>query len=126
MRTKRRFEDSETLIASQNIEFASTPNSELIEKKHRQIVDGACRVFFRKGYHPTTIRDIARECGMSIGQLYHYISSKDDVLYLVHKHQQRIWHQYLQNSDIREDDDPLEKFKKSLHHSLQFMIKNKN
>ena len=125
MRTKRRFGDSESLISSQNMEFASTPNSELIEKKHQQIVDGACRVFFRKGYHPTTTRDIAKECGISIGQLYHYISSKDDVLFLVHQHQQRIWHQRLKDADIKEDDDPLTKFKKALFHSLEFMIEHK-
>ena len=113
------------LISSQNTEFASTPNSELIEKKHQQIVDGACRVFFRKGYHPTTTRDIAKECGMSIGQLYHYISSKDDVLFLVHQYQQRIWRQRLKDADIKEDDDPLAKFKKALLHSLEFMIEHK-
>ena len=125
MRAKRAHSNSETLISEQNLEFASTPNPELIEKKHQQIVDGACKVFFRKGFHPTTTRDIAKECGMSIGQLYHYISSKDDVLFLVHKHQQRLWYQYLMKSDIKEDDEALEKFKKSLYRSLQFMIENK-
>lgn len=125
MEKKHRSEDIENLISEQNFEFASTPNSELIEKKHLQIVEGACKVFFRKGYHPSTTRDIAKECGMSIGQLYHYISSKDDVLYLVHKHQQRLWRQYLLNSDIKEDDEPLDKFKKSLVRSLYFMIENK-
>jgi AcrR family transcriptional regulator len=105
--------------------FASTQNFPLVEKKHKQIVDGACKVFFEKGFHPTTTRDIAKACGMSIGQLYHYISSKDDVLYLVHKHMQKVWHEYLEKSNFDKIDDPLEKLTKALHYTLLFMIENK-
>lgn len=125
MRAKLTHSDKNTAIASRNLEFASTPNSELIEKKHRQIVEGACKVFFKKGFHPTTTRDIAKECGMSIGQLYHYISSKDDVLYLVHKHSQQIWHQYLQHSGDEQENDPKKKFKQSLYNSLLFMAEHR-
>ena len=105
--------------------FASTKNSSLVEGKHQQIVDGACKIFFKKGFHPTTIREIAKACGMSMGQLYHYISSKDDVLYLVHKHMQRVWYNYLRKSDIDRISDPLQKISEALQHTLQFMIENK-
>lgn len=100
-------------------------DSHLIEKRHQQIVEGACKVLFQKGYHPTTTREIAKACGMSIGQLYHYISSKDDVLYLVHKHSQKIWYNYLMNCDLEKINDPMERIKKALYESLQFMIDNK-
>ena len=73
-----------------------------IENKHRQIVEGACRVFFKKGFHPTSTREIAEAAGMSMGQLYHYISSKDDVLFLIHKHMQTTWYQHLVDSRIEE------------------------
>jgi len=104
---------------------ASTQNFSLVEKRHQQIVDGACKIFFKKGFHPTTTREIAEACGMSIGQLYHYISSKDDVLYLVHKHMQKVWYEYLEKSNFGKIDDPLEKLKKALHYTLLFMIENK-
>ncbi|MBW2052840.1 MAG: TetR/AcrR family transcriptional regulator, partial [Deltaproteobacteria bacterium] len=55
----------------------------LVEKRRRQIVDAAIKLFVRKGFHPTTTREIARMAGMSIGSLYEYIGSKEDVLYLV-------------------------------------------
>jgi AcrR family transcriptional regulator len=100
-------------------------NADLIQKKHQRIVDGACKVFFKKGYHPTTIRDIAQACGMSMGQLYHYISSKDDVLYLVHKHMQNIWHEYLKNSNYEEAKDPVERLLQALHQTLKFMFENR-
>ena len=105
--------------------IASTQNLPLVEKRHQQIVDGACKVFFKKGYHPTTTRDIAKACGMSIGQLYHYISSKDDVLYLVHKHMQKVWYEYLEKSNFGKIDDPLQKLTEALRHSLLFMIENR-
>lgn len=105
--------------------FTSSQNLSLIEKRRQQIVDGACTVFLKKGYHPTTTRDIASACGMSVGQLYHYISSKDDVLYLVHKHTQNLWFNHLRKSEIEKITDPLEKFSKALHQSLVFITENK-
>ena len=97
----------------------------LIEKKQKQIVEGAYKIFFKKGYHPTTIREIAKACGMSIGQLYHYISCKDDVLYLVHKHMQIIWYEHLKDSGIEEIKDPLQMLTKVLRQTLEFMDENR-
>jgi AcrR family transcriptional regulator len=58
-------------------------NKELVKQRRRQIVDAAVRLFIRHGYHKTTTRALAKETGLSIGSLYEYVSSKDDVLYLV-------------------------------------------
>lgn len=55
----------------------------LIQQRRQQIVEGAVRLFVEKGFHKTTTREIARECGLSIGTMYEYIQSKEDVLYLV-------------------------------------------
>jgi len=115
----------ESQVSPEDLVFASTQNAALIEKRHQQIVHGACKVFFKKGYHPTTTREIAKACGMSIGQLYHYITSKDDVLYLVHKHSQRLWYDYLKKSDFEKIDDPVKKLTEALHYTLLFMIENK-
>ncbi|HMK75401.1 MAG TPA: TetR/AcrR family transcriptional regulator [Thermodesulfobacteriota bacterium] len=110
---------------SEDLIHAAAKNADLIQKRHQQIVDGACQLFFEKGYHPTTIRDIARACGMSMGQLYHYISSKDDVLYLVHKHMQNIWYEYLKNSDYEEAKEPVQKLLRALRQTLKFMSENR-
>lgn len=58
-------------------------NQELVKERRRQIVDGAVKLFITHGYHKTTTRALARETGLSIGSLYEYVSTKDDVLYLV-------------------------------------------
>jgi len=46
-------------------------------------VDASVQLFIAKGFHRTTTREIARETGISIGLLYEYVRSKEDVLYLV-------------------------------------------
>ena len=44
------------------------------------ILDAAVRVFARKGFHTSRVGDIAEEAGIAHGLLYHYFSSKDEVL----------------------------------------------
>ena len=50
------------------------------EEKRRLILDAAVRVFARKGFHTARVGDIAEEAGVAHGLLYHYFSSKDEVL----------------------------------------------
>ena len=57
-------------------------NKERLENRHKQIVQGATRLFSIKGYHKSTMREIAKESQINLSQLYQYITSKDDILYL--------------------------------------------
>ena len=41
------------------------------------------RVFATKGYHTARVGDIAKEAGVAHGLLYHYFSSKEEVLHTV-------------------------------------------
>ena len=50
------------------------------EEKRRLILDAAVRVFARDGYHTSRVGDIAEEAGVAHGLLYHYFSSKEEVL----------------------------------------------
>lgn len=55
----------------------------LVKQRRRQIVDASVKLFVENGFHKTTTRQIARATGFSIGSLYEYVASKEDVLYLV-------------------------------------------
>ena len=48
--------------------------------KRRNILDAAIRVFARQGFHSTRVSDIADEAGVAYGLVYHYFTSKDEVL----------------------------------------------
>jgi AcrR family transcriptional regulator len=58
-------------------------NQELVKERRRQIVDAAVKLFIKNGYHKTTTRQLAKATGLSIGSLYEYVSTKEDILYLV-------------------------------------------
>jgi AcrR family transcriptional regulator len=48
--------------------------------KRRVILEAAVRVFARQGFHTCRVSDIADEAGVAYGLVYHYFSSKDEVL----------------------------------------------
>jgi len=58
-------------------------NPDLVAQRHRQIIDAAVQLFINQGFHKTTTRQIAYAAGFSIGSLYEYVVSKEDILYLV-------------------------------------------
>ncbi len=47
------------------------------EAKKEQIIKTALKLFAKKGFFNTTIADIAREMGMSVGNMYNYFPSKE-------------------------------------------------
>jgi AcrR family transcriptional regulator len=104
---------------------SSAKDLKLIKKKQKQIVEAACNLFFKKGFHRTSIREIADESGMSMGQLYHYITSKDDILFLVAKHMQELWYEYLVEFGFEETEEPLARLTRALQSSIEFPAKHK-
>ena len=62
---------------------ASVKDERLVQKRRDQMIKGAVTLFKQKGFHRTTTREIAKAAGFSIGTLYEYIRTKEDVLYLV-------------------------------------------
>lgn len=63
--------------------LASVKDERLVEKRRTQMIKGAVTLFKEKGFHRTTTREIAKASGFSIGTLYEYIRTKEDILYLV-------------------------------------------
>jgi TetR/AcrR family transcriptional regulator, cholesterol catabolism regulator len=60
-------------------------NKTLVSKRRQQIIDAASKLFFEKGFDQTTMREISRASGLTMGSLYDYVRSKDDILVLVYK-----------------------------------------
>ena len=52
-------------------------------QREQQIVDTAARIFRRQGYAATTIQEVADEVGILKGSLYHYMKTKEDLLYRI-------------------------------------------
>lgn len=58
--------------------MARTPQDPQI--RINEILDAADHLFFSKGYHTTTISDIAKKMGVAQGMLYYYFKSKEELL----------------------------------------------
>jgi TetR/AcrR family fatty acid metabolism transcriptional regulator len=48
--------------------------------KRRLILDAAITVFARRGFHSCRVSDVADEAGVAYGLVYHYFSSKEEIL----------------------------------------------
>ena len=53
---------------------------ERTDRRRAEILAAASRVFADRGYHRTTVRQIARQAGIADGTIYLYFRSKQDVL----------------------------------------------
>jgi AcrR family transcriptional regulator len=51
--------------------------------QQERLIKVAARMFHERGYDATSLQDIAEELGLLKGSLYHYIASKDDLLWAV-------------------------------------------
>src|ERR1700721_1284448 len=48
-------------------------------ERRREILMGAARAFARGGYDATNMEQIAHECGLAKGHIYHYFRSKEEI-----------------------------------------------
>lgn len=55
------------------------------DNRRQQLLDVAARLFRERGYHVTSMRDIAHEVGMLSGSIYYHFSSKEDLLLAVYE-----------------------------------------
>ena len=65
---------------------SNVKDKELINLRRGELANAAVKLFVKKGFHKTTVREIAKEFGMSMGALYDYIRTKEDILFLVCDH----------------------------------------
>ena len=89
-----------------------------------EVLQSAANIFFAKGYHATSIEDVARDVGMLKGSLYYYIKSKDDLLF-------RLLLAGIEDSDAhiaRQIDprgDPVEQLERAIRAQIDYIIENR-
>jgi TetR/AcrR family transcriptional regulator, cholesterol catabolism regulator len=55
------------------------------DNRRQQLLDVAARLFRERGYHVTSMREIAHEVGMLSGSIYYHFSSKEELLLAVYE-----------------------------------------
>ena len=92
-------------------------NARLIDLRRKQIVEGAIKVFIAKGFHRATVREIAEEAGLTMGSLYNYIRSKEDIVYMVYDYVTKILRDEMFKA-VEATKDPEERLKAALLQNL--------
>lgn len=70
--------------ASQSSSIPTTiKNPDVVAYRRNELIEVATTMFLERGFHNTSIRDIVRACSFNVASLYMYVSSKEDILYLV-------------------------------------------
>jgi AcrR family transcriptional regulator len=73
-----------SLRADQTANIPTTiKNPQRVAHRRQELIEVATKLFLERGFHNTSIRDIVRACSFNIASLYMYVSSKEDILYLV-------------------------------------------
>ncbi len=75
-------------------------DSDLVATRRQQIAVAAARVLVKKAFDRTTVREIAKACGVSSGTIYHYIGSKGDIIDLVLSHGEAHYKQFFEKADV--------------------------
>jgi AcrR family transcriptional regulator len=79
----------------------------------------AARVFAERGYHSTSMRDLAAASGMSLAGMYYYVHGKEDLLLLI---QERCFAGVLEGARAAIDGeaDPMERLRAFIRHHIAY------
>jgi AcrR family transcriptional regulator len=94
--------------------FSRIKNEQLVKSKQQLIAKKAAKLFIKKGYGNTTIREISKATGLAMGNLYDYIQKKEDILCLVFD----VFHRTVEDTSygpaIAAIEDPVEQMRTSI------------
>jgi AcrR family transcriptional regulator len=62
---------------------SSLKDAALLERRRDVLVRAATEVFTERRFDKASVNEIAERCGWSVGSLYRYVTSKEDILVLV-------------------------------------------
>ena len=93
------------------------------DQKLEFILRTSARIFAEKGYHSTSMRDIARETEVSLAGLYYYCKSKEELLFLIQDNCFGRVHERLLER-LRETTDAIAKLRLVIENHLSFFAAN--
>lgn len=77
------------------------------EQTREQIIRTATQLFARRGFHGTSMSDLAAAAGLTKGAFYHHFESKDALFFAVVDSVREKWQRAVE-AEVRQAQDPLE------------------
>jgi TetR/AcrR family transcriptional regulator, cholesterol catabolism regulator len=95
------------------------------DQKLVHVLKTSAAIFAEKGYHSTSIRDIARAAKMSLSGLYYYFGSKEELLFLI---QDYCFSTLVDDSQrlLEGIADPVSRLRLFIENHLNYFVNNMN
>jgi AcrR family transcriptional regulator len=103
---------------------ASPAPSKAPKKRDREVLDAAARVFYERGYSDASVQDVADELGILKGSLYHYIDTKEDLLFRLLQETHDEIFEILEVAAALEGLNPLERLEIYIRKQVEYNIDN--
>ncbi|WP_374575799.1 TetR/AcrR family transcriptional regulator [Phenylobacterium sp.] len=73
-----------------------TKREQRVRERREQVIAAARKCFRQKGFHGANMAELAKAAGMSVGHVYHYFPSKEDLIGAI---VEDIYHRYLERME---------------------------
>jgi AcrR family transcriptional regulator len=93
-------------------------------KREEEVVEAAAKVFYERGYASATVQDVADELGILKGSLYHYIDTKEDLLFGMFEEIHTAVDLILEEVIAAEGLDPLERLELYVRRQVTYNLDN--
>lgn len=93
-------------------------------KRDAEVLDAAARVFYEQGYADTSVQDVADAVGILKGSLYHYIQTKEDLLYRLLEEVHEKVHEILEEVQGVEGLAPLDRLHLYVSRQIEYNARN--
>lgn len=93
------------------------------DRRHEQLYEAAGKLFYEKGYAGTSLQDLADAVGLQKGSLYHYIDSKEDLLFGIMQYSHQFFTELVVADGVA-TGSPTERLQELLHRHAKFAVEN--
>ncbi len=93
--------------------------SDLFKKRQSQIIKKATKLFMKKGYAQTSMREISKATGIDIRNLYYFIKNKEEILFLVFDILHKPELDLFETQGIMDIDDPVVQLRSAIRGILE-------
>ena len=91
------------------------------DQKLETLLADAAGVFAERGYHQTSMRDLAKATGVSLSGLYYYVNSKEELLFLIQDRNFRAVLASLREA-LTEARNPVDRLSVFVENHLEFFV----
>lgn len=100
--------------------LAPVEKNSVFQKRQMQIVKKAAKLFTKKGYAQTSMREISKATGIDLSNLYYFIESKEEILFRVFEMIHRPESGVFEKQEIMGIEDPGEQLRAVIREMMRF------